>query len=70
MISCRDCKYWLEHADGKYGACQNEKHIRDEIKNMQNAYRNQPAHQAVMLKYFEPYITDKYHRCMDGERDE
>ena len=67
MTRCVDCKWWLEGESGEYGECRNAQHVRQEIHNMEIAYHYSEDHQMSMLKYYRPYITDKHHRCEDGE---
>ena len=71
MVNCPDCKYWMAHDDGEYGVCTNDKHVNHLIHDMKIAYYRdeESLHRLHLIKYYEPLVTDKYYRCMDGESD-
>ena len=71
MTKCVDCKYWMAHDDGDFGVCTNEQYMKQLIHDMKIAYPrdDQALHRLELLKYYEPLVTDKYYRCMDGEAE-
>ena len=72
MTTCECCKWW-QHTDKyreNFGVCINHEAIEFMKHSARNTYRFDQRALERQLELYDPYVTDKWHRCMFGEERE
>ena len=69
MIPCSQCRFWMHDQDHRenYGVCINSEVIEKLKHDCRNLYRFDDRKLERMLRFYDPYVTAKDHRCILGE---